>query len=187
MTDTSLVEKIKSGDQAAFNDLVKQHQDFVLNVCFRFLGNREDAQDATQEVFIKVYFAMQQYAPNAKISTWIYRIAVNYCLNYKRSQKRKKQFFSFSTLQKEKENVEMVADTNNDPEQNLHDAEKQKLVQQALAKLNDEQRTAIILHRYQGQSYKEIAEIMQTTTSSVESRIFRAKQQLAKYLKEYMI
>jgi len=186
MTD-EYIEKITTGDRAAFNKLVKTHQDFVLNTCYRFLGNSDDAMDATQDIFIKIYDALHQYKPEAKLSTWIYRIAVNHCLNVLRSKKRAGWLMSVTSLLKsDKKAMEIVVENEANPEMLMQEKEKQQIIQNALSKLNNEQRTAIILHRYQGLSYKEIAHVMQTSVSSVESRIFRAKQQLAAYLKPFI-
>jgi RNA polymerase sigma-70 factor (ECF subfamily) len=182
MNDEQLVKQFQSGDRQAFDELLLRYQDKVLNTCFRFIAREEDARDATQDIFIKVYHALHSFKPKATFSTWLYRIAVNHSLNIVRSNKRRAWLKSFSMAADPNE-LYIIADAK-DPHTKMEHDEQAALVQRALKKLNQEQRVAIILHRFEGLSYKEIAEVMNTSVSSVESRLFRARQKLARFLKD---
>lgn len=184
MHDEQLVIQFQHGEKQAFDELVRRYQDKVLNTCFRFIGREDDARDAVQDIFIKVYHALDSFKPKATFSTWLYRIAVNHSLNVVRSQKRRSWLKSFSMTGQDQNEIGLVADPSKNPHKKLEQDERAALVQQALEKLNEEQRVAVILHRFEGLSYKEIAEVMHTSVSSVESRLFRARQNLAKLLKD---
>ncbi len=182
MNDEQLVQQFQNGDTSSFDELVLRYQDKVLNTCFRFIGREDDARDATQDIFIKVFGALETFKPKAKFSTWLYRIAVNHSLNVVRSQKRRTWLQSFSAIGEEKK-IGIVAD-GKDPHKKMERQERADLVQRALNKLNQEQRVTLVLHRFEGLSYKEIAQVMNTSVSAVESRLFRARQNLAKLLKD---
>ncbi len=182
MNDEQLVKQFQTGDKQAFDELVRRYQPKVLNTCFRFIGREDDARDATQDIFIKVYHALYSFKPKAKFSTWLYRIAVNHSLNVVRSHKRRwwMKSLSFATAEHE---IGIVAERTN-PHVKMEQDERAVLVRRALEKLSREQRVAVILHRFDGLSYKEIAEVMNTSVSSVESRLFRARLNLVKHLKD---
>ena len=184
MNDEQLVKQFQSGDQQAFDEILRRYQDKVLNTCFRFLAREDDARDATQDIFIKVYHALPSFKPKAKFSTWLYRIAVNHSLNVVRSNKRRLWMKSFSMATDQNE-LGIIAN-GKDPHTKMERDERAALVQRALEKLNQEQRVAVILHRFEGLSYKEVAEVMNTSVSSVESRLFRARQKLANLLKDVL-
>jgi RNA polymerase sigma factor (sigma-70 family) len=185
MNDEQLVEQFQNGNKEVFDELLNRYQVKVVNTCFRYLNDKEDARDAAQDIFIKLYFALPKFKPKAQFSTWLYRIAVNHSLNMLRSKKRKQWQQAMTTLGKKdlRHTNQIKSDATEDPEANLQSKEQSALVQNALAQLSTAQRTAVILHRFEGLSYKEIAAVMETSVSSVESRIFRAKQNLYKLLK----
>ncbi|MBN1479622.1 sigma-70 family RNA polymerase sigma factor [candidate division KSB1 bacterium] len=182
MKDEQLVTAFQHGERDAFDKLVLRYQDKVLNTCFRFLGDADEAHDATQDIFIKVYRALDRFKPRAKFSTWLYRIAVNHSLNLVRSKKRRSRLRTFSLLGAEQSQIGLIVDHAAHPDSRIEKKERSECVHRALEKLNEEQRIAIILHRFEDLSYKEIATIMNTSVSSVESRLFRARQKLAKLL-----
>lgn len=182
MKDEQLIAAFQDGDRAAFDKLVLRYQDKVLNTCFRFLGNADEAYDATQDIFIKVYHALDRFKPKASFSTWLYRIAVNHSLNTVRSQKRRLKLTAFSLYGADCTKIGLPADDSAHPHNRIETEERTECLQRALNQLNREQRTTLILHRYEGLSYKDIAAIMHTSISSVESRLFRARQKLAEIL-----
>jgi len=185
--DNELVRQFHSGKSVAFEQLTERYHTYILNTCFSFLHDENDAKDAAQDIFIKVYFALNKFKPDAKFSTWLYRIAVNHCLNVLRSRKRKKWLLVFSKYSGDfNETINNVQDHKNNPEQQFESQEQQEAINRALDSLSESSRTAVILHRYQGLSYKEIAAVMDTSVSSVESILFRAKKKLAGLLKDYM-
>ena len=187
MNDEQLVEQFQNGETKAFDELVRRYQNHVLNTCFRYLNNKDEAQDAAQEIFVKLYHALPKFKPRAKFSTWLYRIVVNHSLNMKRSKKRRDWIQSMGGLKKDDvAQVNLVqAPGSETPEARLQAQERLEIVQHALNKLNHAQRTAVILHRFEELSYKEIASVMGASVSSVESLIFRAKKNLYKILKSH--
>ena len=186
MQDEELIRQFQHGDEQAFDELVKRYQGQVNNTCYRFLSDVQDARDAAQDIFVKVYAASRQFRPEAKFSTWLYRVMINHCLNVLRARKRRRWLSTF-TSRESRHNLDhlSVADESGNPAAELEKAERIRVVQKAIDSLNSEQRTAIILHRYQGLSYKEIADIMQTSIASVESRLHRAKLALSRMLADY--
>jgi len=184
-TDTNLMLRTKNGDQQAFRELVERHKISVLNLCLRFVGNKEDAEDLAQEVFIRVFQAAPNYEVKAAFTTWLYRITVNLCLNH---QRRKKilHFFSLDqgkNAQHQIQNRVPEFAANERPDVDFEKKEVQKYVQQAIQSLPENQKSVLILYRYHDLSYKEIAEVLDTTVSAVESRLHRAKENLKKKLK----
>lgn len=184
--DEEIIKRFQRGEERSFDELVNRYQDTVLSTCFRFLQDTSDAKDAAQEIFIKVYRALPDFKAEAKFTTWLYRITANHCLNVLRSRRRRKWLQPFSAQPKIYEKDVMdYKDEHTDPRADLEKEERAALIRSALAALPDDQRTAVILHRYEGLSYKEIADVMHTSVSSVESRLHRAKVKLAQLLEGY--
>jgi RNA polymerase sigma-70 factor (ECF subfamily) len=179
VNENDLIQRMKQGDENAFRILVEKHSKPIFHLCFRYLNNAEDAEEVAQDVFIKLQENITSYEPRAKLSTYLYRIAVNRSLNKIRDRKVKK----WVSL----EHVPSVTHESNsfskfNPDDMLELKEKQQAVRKAIDTLPGNQRTAVLLHRFQGLSYTEIAEVMQCSVSAVESRLFRAKQSLSKKL-----
>lgn len=170
----------------AFKELVYQYQDRVLNTCYRFLHNKEDAEDMAQEVFIEVYKSLPRFRGEAQLSTWIYRIAVTKSLDFLRKKRRKKRFGQILLFIGGKEVLnEIPAPLSTNPQKNLEDREREKILQQAVDSLAENQKIAVTLNKYEEFSYKEIAEIMGMTLSSVESLIHRGMKNLNKKLSRF--
>jgi RNA polymerase sigma-70 factor (ECF subfamily) len=184
MDDNELIEKIVAKDHSAFKALVDQYKDLVLNTCYNLIGNRQDAEDVSQEVFFQVYKKVKNFRGEAKISTWLYRIAVNRSLNFVRDNKRFRWLKSLSSLPEDKgQRAEEVPASDSDrPDVALEEKERNVIVQKAIDSLPGKQRAAFVLHKYEGLSYKEIAKILECTLSSVESLIHRAKSNLQRKL-----
>lgn len=184
MTDETLVEQFQAGDSSGFDELVKRYEQKIFNLCCRFLDQSEDADDAAQEIFIKVYKGLNQFNNQARFSTWLYRIAVNHALNIRRSRRRSHWLRPLSLISKdESEKISRVHDQTNNPQEQLEKKEEIERIHQALVNLPEEQRVIVYLHRFQELSYRDIAEILGLRLSTVESRLFHAKKQLAKLLK----
>jgi RNA polymerase sigma-70 factor, ECF subfamily len=184
--DRDILEQLKTYQPGAFKLLVDLYQEKVLNTCFRFLANRQDAEDVTQEVFIQVYQSICQFQENAKISTWIYRIAVSKSLDAIRKKNRKKRFVQIQRLfGQDKEHEAYKVRDNNDPGKEFDDAERLAILHHMISSLSENQQIAITLNKFEGLSQKEIAEIMGTTVSAVDALITRAKKNLHKKLYEY--
>jgi RNA polymerase sigma-70 factor, ECF subfamily len=182
----ALLAQIQNGTPEGFRQLVEQHQHKVINTCYGFVANREDAEDLAQDVFLEVYESIHSFRGEAQLSTWMYRIAVTKSLDFLRKQRRKKRFGILRNilgLANEIEQVPAAPETN--PQTSLENQERARILQQAVDSLADNQKIAITLHKYEGFSYQEIAEIMETSVSAVESLIYRAKNNLQKKLYQY--
>ena len=187
MTDRELMMRVKAGDQSAFKTIVETHQRRVINVAYRLLRNREDAEDVAQETFLRVYLSAKSYKPKAELSTYLYTIATNLALNRLRKKKRLR-WFSLDQLEEDEETgfgQEAPADPADRPDESLERAEREVVVRRALDALPPAQKTAVVLSRYEGLSYKQIAEVMGLSVSAVESKLHRAKQTLRKKLSAY--
>lgn len=184
-TGTKLMLRFQQGDESAFREIVEQHKLSVLNLCYRFVGNKNDAEDIAQDVFIRILNAAPRYRPDASLSTWLYRITVNVCLNFQ----RRKKILNFFSLNHQFESGQTTGDrlpdliSEEQPDIILEKKELQMLVQQAIQSLPENQQTVVILHRYEGLSYQEIAAVLNTTVSAIESRLHRAKLNLQRKLK----
>lgn len=186
MEDLELIRQLKNGDETAFRLLVDTYQKFVLNSCYKFVYNRETAEDLTQDVFIEVYRSINTFRADSKLSTWIYRISITKSLDYLKGQKRKKRFAILKSLFGEDEVEEKIsAPDNNSPDKILENNDRLKVLSWALSKLPENQRIAFTLSKSDDVSYKEISEVLGVSVSSVESLIHRAKQNLKKKLYNY--
>jgi RNA polymerase sigma-70 factor (ECF subfamily) len=179
-----LMTRIAKGDDKAFETLVSRHQTSVLNLIYRYIGDRTQAKDLAQEVFIRVWKSAKTYKPEAKFTTWLYRITANLCFNELKSSRRKK-WFSFNRFDEDGEHTleETLADSAPSAEDLLLEKERTRQISDALQSLPDNQRMALVLKRYDDLSYQEIAQVLGCSVSAVESLLFRAKRTLQEKLK----
>ena len=179
MDDFQRMQRVKEGDDEAFREIVEKHRQTIFNLCMRYLGSPEDAEEIAQDVFINLYKSASSYEPKAKLSTLLYRIAVNLSLNRIRDRKRRR-WISLDTVS-DKAAANSAA-ANPGPHDLMEQRERQLEVRRAVDSLPPNQRTAVMLKRFQGLSYEEIADVMSCSISAVESRLHRAKQTLKKRL-----
>jgi RNA polymerase sigma-70 factor (ECF subfamily) len=161
-------------DPIAFAELVRSHQSWVFNMAYRFSRDRQDAEDLTQEVFLKVWKYAQTFKGKSAFSTWLYRLAVNTCLNDR--QKKKIDPEPLPLL------GEFAAETNAAGAE-IITRERENLLNKALNGLPVRQKMALILANFEGKSYEEIAAVMEVSVSAVETLLFRARQNLAAILR----
>lgn len=182
MTDSELINIILKGEESHFRFLIDRYKNQVLRTCFGFTQSQADAEDIAQEVFIEVYESLSSFRHESKFSTWIYRIAINKSLNFLRKEKRRKIFRSIEEMLTGKPynyiDNSRQPDDFSDPDTDLKNLKK------ALCQIPTNQKTALTLYTYQDLTYKQIADIMGISLSSVESLIFRAKKSLRKILVE---
>jgi RNA polymerase sigma-70 factor (ECF subfamily) len=183
--ESYLVERLKKGDESAFKIIVETRKDLVFNTALGLLQNAEDAEDITQEVFIKVYESVHQFKGESAFSTWLYKIAVTKSLELIRSRKRKKRFAFITGILGENNELRHDPPEFHHPGVLLDNRERAATLFTAIAKLPENQRVAFTLHKVEGIPYQEISEIMQLSISAVESLIHRAKNNLRKDLEIY--
>jgi RNA polymerase sigma-70 factor (ECF subfamily) len=183
VNNKELLTQLRSGDNNAFAELVALYQKNVLNICYRFLLNKEDAEDISQEVFLEIFRSIKNFQENSKLSTWIYRIAVSKSLDEIKRQSRKKRITSLGkTLGLE--TVALWVTGHDRPDKTMEEGEDLEMLLKALNKLQEGQRIALTLCKIEGYTNSEVAEIMQTTLTAVDSLIYRAKQNLKIYLNQ---
>jgi RNA polymerase sigma-70 factor, ECF subfamily len=186
VSSEDLMGRIAKGDADAFEILVNRHQASVLNLIYHFIGDRTQAKDLAQEVFIRVWQAAKTYEPEAKFTTWLYRITANLCSNELKSARRRRWFqFRRSNEDNEGNIEETFSDGSPTAEDLLLEKERSRQISDALQSLPDNQRMALVLKRYDDLSYAEIAQIIGCSVSAVESLLVRAKRTLQEKLKNY--
>jgi RNA polymerase sigma-70 factor (ECF subfamily) len=183
MTEIEIIQKLQQGNEQAFKQLVGNYQKLVVNTCFGMVHNSEDAEDIAQEVFIEVFRSVHNFRAESKLSTWLYRIAVNRSLNFIRDNKRKKWFQSFEDIVKAKNlQLNIATGHHETPAAEMENIQRANILHEAIDSLPENQKTAFTLNKYEDLSYKEISEVMEMSVSSVESLIHRAKLNLQKKL-----
>ncbi|SOE23585.1 RNA polymerase sigma-70 factor, ECF subfamily [Spirosomataceae bacterium TFI 002] len=185
MEEKDLLIQLKARNESAFKHLVDQYQGRVYNTVLSITQQHTEAEDLAQEVFIEVYQSIEKFKGESKLSTWIYRIATNKSLERIRRQKTAKRFsFITSLFGKNDELVHQGKDFEH-PGIQLEQKENAKRLFAAISILPENQKVAYTLHNIEGLSYEQITEVMDMSKSSVESLIFRAKQNLKKELENY--
>jgi RNA polymerase sigma-70 factor (ECF subfamily) len=180
--DVELIRKFKKGDILAFDQLVLKYQDKIYGLCRYMLGNAHDAEDAAQDTFIKAYRNLNHFRPDASFYTWLYRIAANTCLDYK-----KRPFFEsiFKSSDEDEDFFQEPVSDEPSPEKMYEDKQLGLVLRKGLGKLSSKLRVVIILKEIEGLSYEEIAEVLEVSVGTVKSRISRAREELKKILKKF--
>ena len=175
LSDQELMSIVQAGDFTPASEIYDRYSSRIYNFAYRFLRNSEAAEDATQEVFVKMLRHANQFHGGAKLSTWLFSITANHCRDYLRKSENKA---------KEGEDVlvTLPASAELSPERHLQRREDEKRIQEALTLLSHDQRDAIVLSRYQGLSYAEIAQIAGCSEGAVKTRVFRAMEVLKRAL-----
>ena len=188
--DLQLMARVKAGDDEAFNFLMQRNEKTVINLVYRFTGNREIASDLAQDVFLRIYRAAGRFEPRAKFFTFLYRVTLNVCRNYAAKTKRR-QTTSLNSARKGQDGSELPERELEDPlgsaEEQVSRLELSAVVRKAVESLPEQQREAVVLQRFQGLSYEEISEILNLSVSAVKSRIHRAKLNLKEILTPYLV
>jgi RNA polymerase sigma-70 factor (ECF subfamily) len=185
INETELIEQLKQGDETAFKAIVEQWQDMVYNTILGIVQNETEAEDLAQDVFIKVFEKIGTFKGDSKFSTWLYRIATTTALDHLRSKKRKKRFgFLQSLTGSGGDEKEQIPDFNH-PGVSLDNKERAAVLFKAIEALPENQKSAYMLHKLEGLSYRDVSEVLNTTVSAVESLMSRANQNLRKQLEEY--
>lgn len=182
--DAQLLAEIKQGNEKAFGELVQKYQRQVANVIYLTLGFRDNVDDLTQEVFIRVHRSISKFELDSSLFSWIYRIAVNISIDEIRRRKIRKtlslDFFSDGILYSERKGKKAE-----DPSEHYLSSEKKEVVREAIQKLPQLHKTVIILREYENLSYQEIGEVLKISIPAVKSRLFRAREELRILLKDY--
>jgi RNA polymerase sigma-70 factor (ECF subfamily) len=174
-SDAELMARLGRGDMAALGELASRHQSRVISLVYRLLGDWHQAEDVTQEVFLRVREAAAKYTPQAKFTTWLYRITYNLSIDQQRRSRNDPA--SLEAVEAEPQASSASA--------SIEKSELAQLVRSAIAELSDRQRTVVVLHRYEGLSHAEICEVTGWSRPAVESLLVRAYENLRKSLLKY--
>lgn len=180
-----LVERLKQGDESAFKAIVETWQGMVFNTALGIVQNAEDAEDIAQEVFVQVYQSVNSFKGDSKFSTWLYRITITKSLDHERKKKRKKRFAFVRSIFGDDNEVLVNPPDFHHPGVTLDNKENSAVLFKAISELPENQRVAFTLNKVEGLSYQEVADVMKSTVSSVESLMHRAKNNLRKKLEDY--
>jgi RNA polymerase sigma-70 factor (ECF subfamily) len=188
--DVRLMLRAKEGDESAFEELVLNYQDRLIHVFYHLVGSQETAEDLAQETFLRIYRARHGYTPTAKFSTWLFKIANNLASNSRRSKGRRKEVdlnTSSDSAALPRMEEQRVADKSGlMPTRQYDHKEMTQVVQAALTCLNDRQRLAVLLHKFEEMSYSDIGVTMDLTEPAVKSLLSRAREALRVKLENYV-
>lgn len=177
-SDESLVGRVLHGDLDAFGVILSRHQHRIYSIAANFAANSDDASDLAQEIFLKAYRALPRFRGQSAFSTWLYRIAVNSCVDYVRRRARS------GAVSLEDGVAAMVADSQLDPEQELARRQLRRDLARAISGLSLKLRTALILHDVEGLTHEEIARIAGCSVGTTKSRLFRAREEVRRRLEQ---
>lgn len=180
--------RFQRGDQGAFEALFKKYAPALITFTYRFLGSRVRAEEAAQEVLLKVYLARKDYRPEARFSTWVYRIATNFCLNEVRRPENRYKTVSADPMPVDESDIPVqIPDRQSPlPEEDLAYQRLERAFQKSLACLPERQRAAFLLSRFENSSYLEVARTLGCSESSVRSLIHRAAVSIKEELKDFL-
>ena len=187
-SDAATMLRVAAGDESAFNFLVQKHHRPVIHFLFRMVRNQAVAEELAQEVFLRVYRARDSYRAEARFTTWLYRIATNLAVNHARDTRHERtaQTIYLDAPDEETGTTPDVADDEPSVEQRLLTEERMAAIRSHVMALPERQRTAVLMHKYQGMDYRQIGDVLKLSESATKSLLFRAYQTLRDTLKDFV-
>src|SRR5208282_6038954 len=187
-SDAAIMLRVAEGDEAGFNYLATKYHRPMIHFLYRMVGNQAVAEELAQEVFLRVYRARSSYRAEARFSTWLYRIATNLAVNHARDTRHERSAQTVYLDQPDEETgtTPDVADDEPTAEQQLLRDERMTAIRRHVMALPERQRTAVLMHKYQGMDYREIGEVLKLSESATKSLLFRAYQTLRDKLKDFV-
>ena len=184
--EKTLIKKAQRGNILAFESLVKVYDRQVLQLAYNMVNNTQDAEDIYQEVLVRVYKNLHRFEFKSEFSTWLYRVVVNYCINFQKKRRRLKAYSIESDFQNEDSNWKTtVQSEEQNPEQSFLNVELSREIETALQRLSPKQKSVFVLRHYHGHKLREIAEILKCSEGTVKNYLFRATQKMQRLLKDY--
>jgi RNA polymerase sigma-70 factor, ECF subfamily len=177
------IKQVIKGDQNAFGDVIDIYKDKVFQICYRMLGNRHEAEDISQEAFLRAYVNINRFNMDLKFSTWLYRIATNLCID--RIRKKKPDYYLDAEVPGT-DGLNMYSQISSDsrlPEEDVESLELQAVIQREISKLPEKYRSVIVLKYIEELSLNEISEILELPLGTVKTRIHRGREALRKQLR----
>ncbi len=183
LSEQELIARCRKNDVAAFEQLIGAYEQRVFALAFGMLGNRQDAEDMTQDIFLKVFRSIHTFRENASFSTWVYRVATNVCLDEIRRRKKRSGDVSINQTNRDDEAFELaLPDPGETPFEAAQKKEAMAALREAIDCLGEEQRAVVVMRDLEGLSYEEIAHALGTSLGTIKSRLNRARQTLRRLL-----
>ena len=190
VADAALVQRARANDRAAFNEIVLRYKGKVYNFIHRMVHSALDAEDLTQETFIRAYMSLASFQSRASLNTWLFRIATNLCIDHSRKNKRSQGLVSSLSMEREGDDEDQereIPDTEFDPQKLLLNKELGAQLESALKHLPEKLRTVVLLYDIEGLPYDEISSIIGCPLGTVKSRLFNARAALRDRLAPYLM
>lgn len=176
-SDLDLMLRVRQGDASSFEELLRRYRTPLVRYFYRLVRDQALAEDLAQEAFLRVYNARHRYRPDARFTTWLYRIATNLALNAIRDAKGRQLQDTANSGEEGETSFEFV-DTRASVEQEMIETDRGRMIREAIESLPENQRAAVILHKYQDVDYRQIAKVLKVSESAVKSLLFRAYETL---------
>jgi RNA polymerase sigma-70 factor (ECF subfamily) len=188
VSDADIMLRVKTGDQSAFEYLVQKYRRPIVSFMYRMARNAAAAEDLAQEVFLRVYRSRENYEATAKFTTWLYRIATNLAVNHARDTRHERPEVQVSLDEPDEDTGATleVPDSSLNAEQAIVRRERLMAIRQKVEALPEQQRLAVLMHKYQQMDYKQISEVLKKSESATKSLLFRAYETLREQLKEFV-
>ena len=184
--ELQLIEQVKKGDISAFRKIMETHQEKIYYLAYDMTGNRQDAEDLSQDVFIKAYHSLKKFRGDAKLSSWLYRITINTCIDKKRKKKEVAVYISDDQSDSVNDTFQYSDDNpGNNPEYLAESKLMQRNIHNALHRLSPRERSVFVLRHYNDLQLSEISNILNLSVGTVKSLIFRAIKKLQSELSFY--
>lgn len=179
MNEEEIVKQLKSGNYTNYDKIVDLYKNRVFGMAYKFTGDYDESQDLAQEVFLKIYRQIKNFREESKLSTWIYRISVNTCLDWKKKKERMKSInFSNMVNEENKDQIIDIKDESLSPDKIVLQDEDQKQVHKLIYELSDKYKTVLIMYHFNEMSYQDIARALDIPERTVETRLYRARRML---------
>ncbi len=186
-SNSELIHKAIAGNEEAYKQLLENYRGAIFNLLFKMVHNKEETEDLVQEAFIKAFKALPSFNEEYAFSTWLYKIAVNNCIDHMRKKRLKTYSINKPVQSKDGEMEREFPDTSMSPDKEILTKERAGLISTAIDELPENYRVAIVLRHSDEKSYEEIAEILEIPLGTVKARIFRAREMLKKKLKGKLV
>lgn len=183
--EKAVIKEAQRGNIMAFETLVKTYDRQVLQLAYSMVNNAQDAEDIYQEIFVKVFKSLSQFKFKSEFSTWLFRVVVNYCINFRKKRERRQTISLENEMTGSESQMAFVKEAATTPERDVLNTELNQEIEQALEKLSEKQKTVFILRHYHGHKLKEISKIMVCSEGTVKNYLFRAHQKMQQLLYSY--
>ncbi len=183
--ETAIIKEAQRGNLLAFETLVKRYDRHVMQLAYSMVGNAEDAEDIYQEVFVRVYRSLARFQFKSEFSTWLYRVVVNYCINFQKKKQRTRMYSIDKNDYEDQHWKVTLPGKEKNPEDNTINLELSCEIEAAMDQLPAKQKMVFVLRHFHGHKLREIAALMGCTEGTVKSYLFRATQKMQMLLKEY--